>query len=156
MMKKVFLTACATCVFALLTQPVQAQQWTAEEMEVWETIHQLWELEAAEDDAWKDLIHPSFQSWSYHSPMPYDKEHTVHLVDAEIGLFKVLAQDILPVAIVIVDGTAVAHFYHTTLVEHSDGDQELFEGRSTDILVRTPDGWRFVSWVGDEIGESED
>ena len=155
-MKQVFLSACATCVLALLAQPGQAQQWSAEQMEVWDTISEMWELEMAGDDAWKDMIHPSFLGWPYESLMPRDKENLLRLIDAESGQFKVLTQNMHPLAIVVTGSTAVAHFLHMTLVEYQDGEHELFEGRSTDVLTLTEAGWQIVSWVGEEIGDSGD
>ena len=39
--------------------------------------------------------------------------------------------------------------------EYDDGEREASDGRSTDILTRTGNGWRFVSWVHSEWGEDE-
>lgn len=154
-MKQIFQLVCVTCVLALLAVPVQAQTWSAEQLEVWQVVSKQWELEMAEDDAWIEMLHDSFQSWPNEASMPLDKADTARFHAAEAGQFKIQVQDIAQVGIVVTGDTAVAHYYHTTVVEYDDGERETFEGRFTDILTRTGDGWQFVSWVGHEEVEDD-
>ncbi len=149
-MKQVFLLVCVTCVLALPALPVQGQEWSAEQLEVWQIISKQWDLEKAGDEAWMELLHPSFQAWPNESPMPLDKTDAARFIAAEAGRFKIVAQDLAPVGIVVTGDTAVIHYFHTTITEYSDGERETAVGRSTDVLTRTEDGWRFVSFVGDE------
>lgn len=152
-MKQALQVVYMTCVLALLALPVQAQQWSPEQQEIWQLVAKQWELEMAEDDAWKEMLHESFQSWSIDDLMPMDKEATTRFADAEKGHFKILVQHIAPVGIIVTGDTAIAHYYHTTVVEHDDGAKETIDGRFTDIFTRTGDGWQFVGWVGEETGE---
>lgn len=152
-MKRAFQLVYMACVLALLALPVQAQQWSPEQQAVWQTIVKQWDLELAEDMAWKDMLHESFQSWTMDDLMPFDKETTTRFAEAEKGHFKILVQHIAPVGIIVVGDTAIAHYYHTTMVAYDDGQRETHDGRFTDILVRTKDGWQFVGWVGEESGE---
>jgi hypothetical protein len=155
-MRKVLLAVCVTCVLALLASPAQAQKWSPEELEVWKVITTLWELEKAGDQSWMDTLHESYRSWPYESAMPMSKEDTVRWVESERGQFKILVQHLAPIAIVVVDDTAVVHYYHSSVAEYDDAERETIDGRATDVLVRTGDGWRILSWVGDEIGEDDD
>jgi len=155
-MKQVVQAVCTMCVLALLALSAQAQQWSPEQQEIWQVIAKHWELEKAGDEAWKDMLHGSFQSWSVHDPMPYNKEVTERFADAEVDHFKILVQHIAPVGLIVTGDTAVAHYYHTTIVEHRDGQLETIDGRFTDILTRTGDGWQFVAWMGQEVGEESD
>jgi len=152
-MKQAFRLVYITCVLALLALPVQAQQWSPEQQEVWQTIAKQWELEQAEDDAWKNMLHDSFLSWSMEDLMPFDKAATTRFADAEAGDFKIVVQHIVPVGIVVTGDTALAHYYHMTIVEHKNGERETIDGRFTDILTRTGNGWQFIGWVGEEVGE---
>ena len=52
----------ASYVLALLALPAKAQEWSAEQLEGWELVSRVWDLEMAGDDAWMDLLHDSFQS----------------------------------------------------------------------------------------------
>jgi hypothetical protein len=152
-MKQAFQFVYMACVLTLLALPVQAQQWSPEQQEIWQLIAKQWELEKAEDDAWKNMLHDSFQSWSIDDLMPMDKAATTRFADAEAGHFKILVQHIAPVGIIVTGDTAIAHYYHTTIVEHDNGEKETIDGRFTDILTRTGGGWQFVGWVGEESGE---
>jgi hypothetical protein len=154
-MKQIFQVVYMTCALALLALPVQAQQWSPEQIEIWQTITKQWELEKAEDEAWKEMLHDSFQSWSNDDLMPFDKADTTRFADAEVGHFKILLQHIAPVGIIVTGDTAIAHYYHTTIVEHDNGEKETIDGRFTDILTRTGDGWQFVGWVGEEEAEND-
>ena len=149
-MKKILLVACVMCFLALLTPPAQTQEWSAEQREVWQIITKVWEMEKAEDHSWTDLLHASYQSWPYDAPFPLDKAGTLRFLEAEEGHFKILAQQLAPIGIIIVGDTAVVHYFHTTLTEWDNGERETTDGRSTDILVRTKSGWRILSWVGNE------
>ena len=153
-MKRVIPLVYASCVLALLALPAKAQEWSAEQLEVWEVVSKVWDLEMAGDDAWMDLLHDSFQSWPQAELMPHDKADVARFVAAEAGEVNIVLQDISPVAIIVTGDTAVAHYYHTTITEDEDG-HETTDGRSTDILTRTRNGWRFVSWVHSEQGEDD-
>ena len=155
-MRRFSLFVGVACVLALLAQPVLAQKWSAEQQEVWKVLTNVWELEKAGDDSWVDTLHASYQSWPYESPMPLDKAGTERLIAAERGETKVLSQELIPVGIIVVGDTAVIHYFHTTLAEWADGERETFDGRATDVLTRTKDGWRILSWVGEEMGEDDD
>ena len=84
-MRRYSLFVSLICALALLALPVQAQQWSAEQQEVWKVITKVWELEKAGDESWVDTLHASYQSWPYESPMPLNKAGTERLIAAERG-----------------------------------------------------------------------
>ena len=154
-MKKISLVLCVTCVLTLLAQPVRAQEWSAEQLEILEMVTSQWEAEKAGDLSWLELLHASFRGWPASSPMPISKDAAQRFFAAEAGQDKILAYNIAPVAIIVTGGTAVIHYYYSLLTEYADGEHEMTTGRSTDVLTRTEDGWRWVSWVGEERRGSE-
>ena len=158
-MKRALHVVFVTCVLALLALPAQAQaqEWSAEQLEVWDVITTLWDLGAADDPAWKDMLHDSFVGWIGEAPTPHDKATTVAFIDAEAGQFRTVVQHVTPVAIVVAGNTAVVHYFHMAVTEFTDDDsRETTFGRMTDVLTRTGDGWRIVSWVGDERSDEDD
>ncbi len=155
-MKRALLFLSVTCVLALSAQPVQAQEWSAEQLEVWETVSTLWDLQDANNPGWKDMLHDSFVGWVDESPAPHNKATTAQFLDAESGQFKVLARHLTPLAIAVAGNTAVVHYVHIAITEYGPDDQETTYGRLTDVLTRTGDGWKYVSWIGDERSEEED
>ena len=43
---------------------------------------------------------------------------------------------------------AVAHYLYTSASEDKDDNVEISNGRYTDVLIRTDDGWKFIAWHG--------
>ena len=155
-MKRVLQFLCVTCVLTALAQPVQAQEWSAEQLEVLQVISEQWELEVAGDLSWTEMLHPLFQAWPVGMPHPFDKEGVYRFHAAEADQSKILAHYIAPVAIIVTGGTAVVHYNYTIIIEYEDGEREMNVGRSSDILIRTENGWQWISWVGDERTGVED
>ena len=145
-----------SCAAALIALPAQAQEWSTEQLEVWETVTKQWDLEGAGDDSWLDLLHPSFLGWVDDVPMPHDKESTARFIAAESGLSTTIVQNIWPVGIAVVGDTAVVHYYSIGVVQYTDdGERETFDGHHTDVLTKTADGWRFLSILGSERSEDD-
>jgi hypothetical protein len=65
------------------------------------------------------MLHDDFVGWSDENPMPRDRS-----------------------------STAVAHYYYAQSTEDSEGERETSYGRYTDVLVKTPNGWKFIAWRG--------
>ena len=61
---------------------------------------------------------------------------------------KVVAHELYPLAIVIHDDIAIAHYLYTSAYTNKDGEVEMNNGRYTDVLVRADDGWKFLFWHG--------
>jgi len=128
-MKQTVMFVFISCAAALTALPAQAQEWPAEQLEVWETISKQWDLAKAEDDAWMDQLHPSFLGWVGEASTPHDKEVTRRFIAAEAGHFKTLVQ----------------HYYSMSLAQYTDdGEQETFDGQHTEVLTKTADGWQFL------------
>jgi hypothetical protein len=144
-MKQTVMFVFISCAAALTALPAQAQEWPAEQLEVWETISKQWDLARAEDDAWMDQLHPWFFGWVEEAPTPQDKEVTGRFIAAEAGQFKTLVQHIQPVGIAVVGDTAVAYYYSMSLAQYTDdGEQETFDSQHTEVLTKTADGWQFL------------
>lgn len=156
-MKRVILIVFVAFVFPLLALPaqVQAQEWSAEQLEVWDVVNTMWDLEVTVNPAWKDLLHDSFIGWVDESPAPHDKGTTARFLDAEADQLRYVVHDLKPMGIVVVDNTAVVHYFHVAIIEYPDGDRDTVYGRQTDVLTRTGDGWRYVSWLGDERSDED-
>ena len=61
---------------------------------------------------------------------------------------RVIRYELYPLSITIHDDVAVAHYLYSTAFKSEDGEIEMSNGRYTDVLVRTEDGWKFVAWHG--------
>jgi ketosteroid isomerase-like protein len=56
--------------------------------------------------------------------------------------------ELYPLAIVVHDDVAVAHYLYSSAFEDKEGKIKMNTGRYSDVLVRTDNGWQFISWHG--------
>jgi ketosteroid isomerase-like protein len=61
---------------------------------------------------------------------------------------RVVRYELYPLSITVHGDVAVAHYLYSTAFKKKDGDIEMSNGRYTDVLVRTEDGWKFLAWHG--------
>lgn len=61
---------------------------------------------------------------------------------------RVVRYEIYPLSITINGNVAVAHYLYSTAYKPKNGEIEMSNGRYTDVLVRTEDGWKFLAWHG--------
>ena len=61
---------------------------------------------------------------------------------------ELIAHELYPLSIVVHDDVAIAHYVYTSANEDKDGKVEVSNGRYTDVLVRTDNGWKFIAWHG--------
>ena len=61
---------------------------------------------------------------------------------------KSVMHELYPLAIVVHGDVAVAHYLYSSAFEDKEGKIEVNNGRYTDVLVKTDEGWRFISWHG--------
>ena len=59
-----------------------------------------------------------------------------------------VAHELYPLAIVVDGDVAIAHYLYTSAYQNKDDEVEMNNGRYTDILVRTAEGWKFIAWHG--------
>ena len=95
-----------------------------------------------------ELLVENFTGWPKNAPAPRNKASTKMWNRFNESQGKVVAHELYPLAIVIHDDIAVAHCLYTSAYKNKDGDVEMNNGRYSDVLVRTDDGWKFLAWHG--------
>jgi ketosteroid isomerase-like protein len=126
-----------------------AQGSADDQADVWSVIEAEWNASEKGDKKWPDrLLSDDFSGWGKNSPAPRSKASTKmwNRFNEQIG--KMVAHELYPLSIVVHDDVAVAHYLYTSASESKDGEIEMSNGRYTDILVRTEDGWKFLAWHG--------
>ena len=61
---------------------------------------------------------------------------------------QIVAHELYPLEIGVEGDTAIVHYLYSSAFESKDDDIEMSNGRYTDVLVRTDDGWKFLAWHG--------
>ena len=136
--------------FASLTfTHAYAQDAADDERDVWAIVEAQWDSEANGDRRWIDrLLIDDFSGWSSNTPVPRSRESIKMWDRFTDEQQQMVAHELYPYLIVVHGDTAVAHYFYTAAYEDSDGEVETNNGRYTDVLVRTDEGWRFLSWHG--------
>ena len=136
----------------LLTSTVLAQgpeDASSEEADIWAVIEQQWIADEKGDKKWPDqLLADDFSGWPKDSPAPRGKISTKMWDRFADSQGKSVAHELYPLQIVIHGDVAVAHYLYTNAFEDKEGETELSNGRYSDILIRTDDGWKFLAWHG--------
>ena len=126
-----------------------AQGSADDQADVWAVIEGEWNANEKGDKKWPDrLLTDDFSGWGKDSPAPRSKASTKmwNRFNEQIG--KMAAHELYPLSIVVHQDVAVAHYLYTSAFESKDGDIEMSNGRYTDVLIRTEDGWKFLTWQG--------
>ena len=144
--------AAGTAVALASPAPLSAQDWTAEQLEVWEFEQACWEMHASGDqDGLLDCFHDDYLGWHAGEPIPRTKQDTRHWWDADAGTYESVWYLIKPVGIVVVDNVAVIHLYYHARIRNADGAVEAVSGKVTEVLIKQDGRW---FWIGDQTSNS--
>ena len=126
-----------------------AQEVRDDEADVLLTIERAWEANRKGDhDDFDDMLMDGFMGWTKTSPAPRSKTSTSrwHRLNDEVG--RVMRYELYPLWVTVQDDVAVAHYLYSVAVKNKDGDITMSNGRYSDVLMRTEDGWKFLAWHG--------
>lgn len=144
---KLILTS--TGVLLLGVSPAFAQSDADDEADVWATIEAQWDAEAKGDKKWANrLLTDDFSGWGKNSPAPRSKTSIIMWDRFYAGQGKTIAHELYPLNINVHGDVAIAHYLYTSAFQNKDDTVEVDNGRFTDVLVRTEDGWKFIAWHG--------
>ena len=136
-------------VAMLLSGFAAAQDTAADQANIWAVVERQWNEVEDGDTKWIDeLLAADFSGWPKNSPAPRNKASTKMWNRFNETQGKLVAHELYPLAIVVRGDVAVAHYLYTSAYEDKDGEVEMNNGRYSDVLVRTDDGWKFLSWHG--------
>ena len=134
-----------------------AQEWDAEQLEVWGVIQAQWTATMEKDASWADtFLSDDFLGWENDVPAPRDGASQRMWSRYGMENSTTLVQDLHPLGIVVHGDVAVAHYFYSTAAATPQGERETTHGRYTDVLVRDDGTWRFLAWHGGENSDDDD
>ena len=144
------LISLTTIIVAAAFGTAAAQDSTDDEADVILTIERQWEAEERGDEEWLDtMLVEDFSGWPNNAPAPRSKASTKMWDRLNDDLGKTVEHELYFQNIVVHGDVAVAHYLYTSAFEEKEKKRvEVNNGRYTDILVRTEDGWKFIAWHG--------
>ena len=144
-----------TSVFLLAAGNAMAQATPVDtvddQADVWALIEAQWNAEEKGDKKWLDrLLTDDFSGWGKESQAPRGKASTKMWDRFNEEVSQMVAHELYPLSIVVHDDIAIAHYLFTSANKSKSKDSkiETSNGRYTDILVRTDEGWKFIAWSG--------
>lgn len=129
----------------------QTEDQVSDQADVWAQIEQQWNSVEKKDDKWIDrMLTDDFSGWGKSSPAPRGKASTKMWTRFNEQVGEMVAHELYPLSIVVHDDVAVAHYMYSSATKEKtrEGKIETTNGRYTDVLVRTDDGWKFIAWAG--------
>ena len=134
---------------ALFLSSAYAQDIRDDEADVLLTIEKEWEASLKSDhDEIDAMLADNFMGWSKSSPAPRTKTSSSKWRQLEDSMGRVLRYELYPLSITVEGDVAVAHYLYTQAFKPKDGEIEITNGRYTDVLIRSEDGWKFLAWHG--------
>jgi ketosteroid isomerase-like protein len=136
-------------VGTLLVLPVFAQDIRDDEADVLLAIEREWDagLKGDHDDV-DDMLTDNFMGWSKNSPAPRSKTSSSKWRRFEEQMGRVVRYELYPLSITVDGDVAIAHYLYSSAFKPKNGDIEMTNGRYTDVLLRTEEGWKFIAWHG--------
>lgn len=126
-----------------------AQEALDDQADVWAVVEEQWAADEKGDKKWTErLLAEDFSGWANNSPAPRSKSSTKMWDRFNDKQGKPVMHELYPLQIVVHDNVAVAHYLYSSAFEDKDGEIEVSNGRYSDVLVRTDDGWKFIAWHG--------
>jgi ketosteroid isomerase-like protein len=136
-------TAC--CAFA-------ADQWTAEQKEVWAVEEKVWSLNKPTDmTEMLTYYHPDYAGWNYGNPVPSNKDRVNKWMSYWFGTGEVVVLDLIPMTIQVHGNFAFVHYYYRMVIKDKKGEEKMESGRWTDIWIKDGGKWLII---GDHGGQT--
>ena len=136
------------CITLLSSSQLYAQEWSAEQKEVWKNVETRWDVEAKQYlEVAMPIFHDDYTVWLNQDALPINKaslrKRVVHFLETT----KIVIQDIQPVEIKIYDNVAIVHFYYSRIIKNAEGQETNQSGRVTDILMKEGDKWVLIGGI---------
>ena len=151
-MKTIFNLFVISILLVAFNSQITAQEWSAEQKDVWKNVEAYWYLAAKGDlDGFVSYFHESFMGWNYGAPATSTKSSREKLIKFFAPQNKTLFYNLTPVGIWVQGKFAFVDYHYMEVTENKDGKRDTDIGRWTDILIK--DGGRWVM-VGDHGGQT--
>jgi ketosteroid isomerase-like protein len=156
-MKKVLSLPVVFFVMILLSGSCFAQEWSAEQKDVWAGVEKYWEAsESGNASAFMQYFDDSYNGWDYQSPVPMSKANTTKWVDYGTSAYTNVVYSITPLKIWVKGDFAYVDYVYAELDKNKEtGKIENNSGNWTDILMKEDGVWKLIGDHGGRTSKSE-
>jgi len=128
-----------------------AQQWSAEQKEVWAGVEKYWDVNQSNPMDFLQYFDDSYLGWNYQNEAPSVKSDVTKSFGYWTKKGKEQYHILTPAKIWVNSDFAYVHYYYTQVLESTDGKPTTERGRWTDILMKKGGKWMLVGDHGGEI-----
>jgi len=150
----------ALLVAFLAGTAVTAQEWTKDQLEVWNVSQASWEKWKAKDlDGAFANIHDSYQGWNNEVPLPMSKTKWMGEIKAYLDLMSDLTYSNEPARITVVGDAAVIHYYYSFsfLITKDDNKKWISDkGKYTEFFIKEKGKWMMIGDFTSSMEENDD
>jgi ketosteroid isomerase-like protein len=130
------------------TNTTVAQEWSAEQKEVWSAIEGWWKLYDSNNvEGVKSLFHKDYIGWTWGDNAPEGQNEAHKWADHMVPKLKIAYTNLKPLKILVIGEVAIAHYYYSTN-KTVDGKDVVELGRWTDVWKKEGDKWLLVADSG--------
>ena len=157
-MKKIMnLSAIMFVLIAFLgISTVNAQEWTKEQNEVWQTVESMWaNWKAMDYDAAFANVHENYQGWNNEMPLPTSKEKWMNEMKAYSANVSNPNYSIERARIVVEGDAAVVDYYFNFSFLFKDDDKSKmvnYNGKNVEFYINVKGKWMLLG----DFSSSED
>jgi len=149
-MKNIFSTITILFVVMLLSGNVFAQQWTAEQQDVWSGVQKYWDVDNAQ--TFLTYFDDSYMGWSNQSMVPQSKANTAKWIENDMKNNTPVLHTLTPLTIWVKGDFAYVHYSYSQLTkDNKTGKETPSSGIWTDILMKKDGKWVLI---GDHGGRT--
>jgi ketosteroid isomerase-like protein len=145
-----YLPALLAAVFVVcLASPAAAQEWSAEQQDVWQNVQTYWDLSTKRDlEGFMAYFHEDFLGWDRGDWVPTNKADRRAVVKRNFETREIVWRTLKPVGIKVHGNVAIVHYFYTTTSRGAEGDERTTAGYWTDILMKQGNKWVMIGDAG--------
>ena len=138
-------------VVIILAGNMFAQEWSAEQKDVWAGVEKYWEINQSNPMDFLNYFDASYLGWNYDNEAPSTKSDVTKSFGYWTKKGKEQYHILKPSRIWVKGDFAFVHYYYTTVSENSNGKTNTERGRWTDILMKKDGKWMLIGDHGGEV-----
>jgi len=142
---KIMLAIGIMMAFCLSTSNIIAQEWSKEQLEVWNIVKDSWAKWAKGDvEGSIASIHEKYQGWSIEEPLPVGKAKLKEWYSSMKDMMKIQFFDLEPARIVVTEDAAVVDYYFSFYTTYTWGEkttEKEIKGKNAEFWVKEKGKW---------------
>ena len=133
---------------AVLSNTALAQEWSAEQQDVWKAVGNWWELLTNNDaEGIKALIHKDYAGWGWGDNATEGYAESLRWANHMVPKGKIAYINLKPLDILVMGDVAVIHYYYSKF-QSVDGKETVERGRWTDVWKKEGGKWLLIADSG--------